>query len=334
MPKVTILLPVFNCEKYVSQAIESILNQSFTDFEFLIINDGSTDSTPEILKEFSDSRIKIINNLSNEGLVPTLNRGITLANGEYIFRMDSDDVSHRERIKRQVQFMEINPKVVVCGTNRFILGRENSKGGKALKNSDVLAISIFNCPLVHPSVCIRKRFLDEYQLRYNVKYIHSEDNALWLAILKIGGEISVLSERLVGYRLHDDQVSKRFAEKQKESSTKARVDFLNYSFGIRMNVSEIKLYRALSYKEEIENIDMLQVIPSFVEKLNSIILNNGTLIIDRDVFLKILYERLSLLYLKSSFMGLTLVAHYLTHFLFNKNIYIGFKLLRRVFLKI
>jgi len=115
-PKVTVLMPVYNGEKYLNEAIDSILGQTFKDFKFLIINDGSTDGTADILKSYKDSRIKVTNNEKNIGLTKSLNKGLKMAKSEYIARMDADDISLPTRLQKQVEFMDSHPKVGVCGT--------------------------------------------------------------------------------------------------------------------------------------------------------------------------------------------------------------------------
>ena len=115
-PKVTVLMPVYNAEKYLIEAIRSILTQSFMDYELLIINDGSTDDSLKIIKSFSDKRIRLVQNERNIGQANSLNKGIKLARGEYIVRMDADDISLSERIKKQVKFMDANPEIGISGT--------------------------------------------------------------------------------------------------------------------------------------------------------------------------------------------------------------------------
>ena len=109
MPKVSILMPVYNAEKYLIEAVDSILNQTFRDWELIIINDGSTDRSRELLSQIADNRVIIVDNETNLGLINTLNKGINLCKGEYIARMDADDISTPERIEKQVQFMDSHP---------------------------------------------------------------------------------------------------------------------------------------------------------------------------------------------------------------------------------
>lgn len=325
MTKVTVLLPVFNDEKYLDQSIDSILNQSYTDFEFLIINDGSTDSTLKILEKFSDERIKVINNPSNQGLVFSLNLGLDLAIGEFIIRMDSDDISLPERIQKQVDFMESNPEIVICGTNRFVIGKEGFGTEVQLTPSELVSISIFNSPLVHPSVCIRKSFLEKYQLKYDSNFVHAEDTALWLEIIKKGGLIHVFNERLLGYREHLDQVSFKFRNIQKKTSTNSRKAFLNDVFGIKLNYNEVQLYQAISYKEEINNITVFDSMKTIIEKFQKVCSQKKDPF-DQKKINKILYSRISIVYLKSYKLGICLFFNYVNHFLFDKNIQIGAKL--------
>ena len=126
-PKITVLLPVYNCELYVRTAIESILNQTFTDFEFLIIDDASTDKTLAVLKKIKDSRIQLIEKPVNSGYTNSLNYGLQMAKGKYIARMDGDDISHPERFAKQIVYLEAHPEVVVCGTTYKIVGNDKQK---------------------------------------------------------------------------------------------------------------------------------------------------------------------------------------------------------------
>ena len=124
-PKVTVLMSVYNGGKYLQEAIDSILGQTFKDFEFLIINDGSTDKTGEILKSYNDPRIKIINNNKNIGLTKSLNKGLKLARGEYIARQDADDISLPTRFEEELKFFEKNSNVALVGTDYFLINEKD-----------------------------------------------------------------------------------------------------------------------------------------------------------------------------------------------------------------
>lgn len=120
LPSVTILMPVYNGERFLRQTIESILNQTFTDFEYLIIDDASTDTSRDIIRCFNDPRIRLVENVKNDGLIKTLNRGLALAQGEYIARQDQDDISHPTRIEKQFAFLNDNPEIVLLGTQIWL----------------------------------------------------------------------------------------------------------------------------------------------------------------------------------------------------------------------
>ena len=124
--KATVLMPVFNGEKHLNEAINSILSQSFQDFEFLIIDDGSTDHSKKIIRSYQDKRIRFIENDRNLQLSRTLNRGIQLAKGEYILRMDADDISFPNRLEKQIQFMDQNLEIIASGSSLKLMGESIS----------------------------------------------------------------------------------------------------------------------------------------------------------------------------------------------------------------
>lgn len=178
-PKVTVLMPVYNGEKYLKEAIDSILSQTFKDFEFLIINDGSIDNTQKIIEKYDDNRIRLINQ-KNKGLSEALNIGISLSKGEFIARMDADDISEKNRLSEQVAFMNSHKDVGICGSNVELIDDSGRKVGHMMypiEHEDIKAQMMFNCPLAHPTVIFRKSFLKLNNLKYH--NIKSEDYDLW-----------------------------------------------------------------------------------------------------------------------------------------------------------
>src|SRR5690606_17712108 len=150
-----VILPVYNAEKYVKEAIESVLNQTYKHVEFLIINDGSTDTSKEIILQFDDPRIRYIENEQNIQLIKTLNKGIDLAKGKYIARMDADDRCSIHRFQKQIDFLERNPSYVLCGTWATIIDSNGTKTGriKRIDSSALLkANMLFTTPFIHPSM--------------------------------------------------------------------------------------------------------------------------------------------------------------------------------------
>ena len=147
---VSIVLPVYNAEKYVREAIESILNQTFTDYEFVIINDGSTDGSEKIIQSFKDKRIIYVKNEKNIGIVKTLNKGIEKAFGTYIVRMDADDVSVSDRVEKQVKFMDENPRISISGSWMKYFGSKDEDVKFPTSESDVSNKMIFLTKSPHP----------------------------------------------------------------------------------------------------------------------------------------------------------------------------------------
>ena len=139
MPRISVIMPAYNAEKYIREAIDSILAQTYTDFEFIIIDDASTDATASIVESYSDERIRFFRNEHNMGVANTLNRGLDLAVGEYIARMDSDDISLPERFAKQVEFMDTHTDVIVCGSNAIVFGDgiNEYKTGVSLDNQSI-----------------------------------------------------------------------------------------------------------------------------------------------------------------------------------------------------
>lgn len=231
VPKITVLMPVYNCELYIKEAIDSILNQTYSDFEFLILDDASTDQTVPLIKTYTDSRIIVIEKPVNTGYTNSLNQGLQLAKGEYIARMDADDISLPERFAKQVSFLDANPEIVLCGSWYSIIGTENVIKVPEHHNKIKLALLKGNC-MAHPSVMMRKQVLDTFSVVYDVSKEPAEDYDLWVRLVAIG-KLHNLKEVLLNYRVHQTQVSKKRRQQQIASALATRIQIvenLNYSF--------------------------------------------------------------------------------------------------------
>lgn len=229
MPLVSLVMSVYNGEKFLRESVESILSQTFKDFEFIIINDGSKDQTKIILNEYEslDTRIILVNQ-KNEGLTKSLARGCKLAKGEYIARQDVDDISMPKRIERQVDFLLAHQNTVLVGT---WYETHNNTTGVVLHtpiNNDIkLRKNLYNHnPFCHSSVMFRK---DAYNFTsgYNLAYQTSQDLDLWLKLAQIG-KIGMIEENLVLRRIHNGAISNSIkAWQQVKNSFLIRVSNLN-----------------------------------------------------------------------------------------------------------
>lgn len=229
LPLVTVLLPVYNGEEFILEAARSILDQDYPNFELLLINDGSTDQTDSLIREhlLNDNRVRYHTRL-NKGLIETLNEGIFLAQGEYIARMDADDVSHSNRLSRQVEFLEKHPEIAVLGTAYNSI----TENGKLLgvrkppsRCSIIKAMFLFGNPFAHPTVMLNKKLIAD-DLFYDKDFLHAEDYELWLR-LSLKFQLSNLTDICLDYRVLDQSVSRRNEEQQKDSVVKA---LLKHSF--------------------------------------------------------------------------------------------------------
>lgn len=193
----------------LSQSIISILNQTYKDFEFIIVDDASTDSSFNVLLEFAqkDSRIKLYRNEINSGLAYSMNRAIDYSNGEYIARMDTDDIAIEDRFAIQVAFLDMNQNIDICGSFARNFGANNNFNLTPYYKSDYCAIQLlFATCLVHPTVMIRKEFLKKNNLTYNENFRCSQDFDLWTKAVEYG-KIEMINKVLLFYRIHSNQIS-------------------------------------------------------------------------------------------------------------------------------
>jgi len=213
MPEVSVVMPVYNGEKYLREAIESILNQTFKDFEFLIIDDCSEDRSIEIIKSYHDKRIKLLKNNQHLGISRSCNKGIESAKGKYIARMDCDDISLPERLKKQVLFMEKNPHIAACSTWVEVFGKEKDIWKFPLDPEEIKCYLLFCSSLTHPGAIIRRYIFTEERILYDHTFDDSEDHELWVRIAE-KFPMANLGEILIKYRKHDTQVSTGRKEEQ------------------------------------------------------------------------------------------------------------------------
>lgn len=241
-PRVTVLMSVYNSAKYLPEAIESILNQSYEDFEFLIINDGSTDDSLKIIKDYTDKRIRLITR-KNKGLTASLNEGISKAKGEFIARQDSDDVSVPNRLKDEVEFLDDNPSVGLVGSNYTIM----DKSGKKLVTTNVfthpndLKLCQITCNQYgHGSIMMRKTIANECN-GYDKSVGYVEDYDLWTKISRVS-DIANIEKPLYLYRRLDESITRQNLDLQIQQTFEVRDRAFQHFLKNR------RQYRVLFYK--------------------------------------------------------------------------------------
>lgn len=218
MIKVSIIMSVYNAELYLKESIESILNQTYKNIEFIIINDGSSDKSLEIIKSYKDNRIILLDNIQNRGLIYSLNIGIDKATGEYIARMDADDISLFNRIEEQVKFMQNNPKIDISGSNAICFGDKIKPYKRIMpkKSQDIKSSLLTLTPFIHPSIIVKSKIMKEN--KYDLKYNGLEDFELWVRILKKYKGWN-LQKVLLKYRILDTSITRVEEKKYKERFT-------------------------------------------------------------------------------------------------------------------
>lgn len=224
-PRVSVIMGIKNGERFLRESVESIVAQTFNDFEFIIIDDGSTDRTAEILKEFSqkDSRVKIITNPQNLGLTKSLNIGIRAASGEYIARMDADDIAMPERFEKQVKFLDENSGHTLVGSWAQVIDEKGSDV-RELKyptaDTELKKTLIKLNPFIHASIMMRRSALDQTGL-YDEAWRYGQDYELYFRIAK-NFKMANISELLLKHRINRDSVTRKNNREQARLALKAR----------------------------------------------------------------------------------------------------------------
>ena len=278
-------MPVFNSENFIVEAINSILGQSLSDFEFIIIDDASVDRSAEIIKSYSDPRIKLIVKSQNTGYTESLNMGIRIAQGRYIARMDSDDVSMDGRLAKQVEMMDLNQEIAVCGTwVEIIPSREIVRYPIDFEELKIALLD--NCALAHPTVMMRRKFLVEHGMLYDKSFEPSEDYDLWTRIASKGRIVNI-PEPLLLYRQHDQQISHTKYALQKRNADRCRVRMLLNLFATAtpLDCEHAEMVYGMM---PLKSIDHLYRVIGWLEGI--ILLNNQGGVYDK-VLLRVFVER-------------------------------------------
>lgn len=204
-------MPVYNGERYIREALKSVLEQTYSDFECLVIDDGSTDSSIEIIKSFVDPRIRYVSK-NHSGITDTLNVGIKESRGEYIARFDCDDICEVSRFKEQMDFFNSHPDCSMVGSYAYLIDEDGVLSGKVLdypqtNEKAIRRYALFHNPFIHPTVMIKKSCLEKTD-GYRACFKHVEDYELWTRIIFKNGCANI-PKPLIRYRIHKNQVTRR-----------------------------------------------------------------------------------------------------------------------------
>lgn len=229
-------MPVYNAELYIRDSIESILNQTFKNFEFLIYNDGSTDKTDLLISQYKDSRIIYKKFEKNSGYLNILNEGLNCARGKYIARMDADDISLSTRFEEQFNYMEVHKEVGICGSWTEFLNKDKNIGKTPITSDEIISRMFFGSPLSHPTIMMRTEMIRKFGLQYDSKFYLAEDYKLFSEAF-LYFKITNLPKVLLKYRIHKLQVS----------SSKWR-----QQYDLKCQIQTLLLCKCLTYKTDMD----------------------------------------------------------------------------------
>lgn len=220
-PLVSVLMPAYNAALFLKESIESILNQTYKNFELIIINDGSSDHTEEIINSYKDYRISYFKTPNNNGLVSTLNRGLLHCKGEFIARMDADDWAYPKRLEIQINYLLKNPDIDICGANIALWDGEYTRGKWIfpVNDTDIKANLFLKCSMAHPTIIFRQPLSSPTEQIYNEQYYPAEDYELWVRLMA-KKKFHNINKTLLKYRINPNQISYKNSLKQSKMAFK------------------------------------------------------------------------------------------------------------------
>ncbi len=243
-PTVSVILSVYNNEAYLHDTITSVLNQTFSDFEFIIVNDGSSDGSARILASYQDPRIIHLTHSMNQGLIASLNDALSVASGKFIARLDGDDISLPTRLEEQITAFKEDPQLVLLGSYYYIIdegGSVKRTVRRPLNNTEIRWAILFENPFGQSSVMLRVDALKLHGLRYDKSMLYAEDYDLWSRLL-LYGKGKNIDRPLVKIRHHPLQTSRVFSTEQ--SATADRIAMSNVErLGVEISIQEMKALR-------------------------------------------------------------------------------------------
>jgi len=223
IPAVSIVVPVFNAGECLPECLDSILKQTFPDFELLVIDDGSTDNSIDIIKSYMDKRVRLI--INKHDFIGSLNIGLNKARGKYIARMDADDIMLSHRLQTQFDFMESHPDIGACGSYAESFGEIKAIIQRPMEQADIISSMLLSNPFMHPTIMIRRSLLQQSGCLYKSGYSCAEDYKLWTDLALKGFKFANIPETLIYYRISTQQVTRVLQNNMLASSVKIGLEY-------------------------------------------------------------------------------------------------------------
>lgn len=289
-PLLSVVLPAYNAEAYLEPALRSVLEQSFRDFELIVIDDGSTDRTGELLGNFDDRRLQVIRHELNAGLIAGLNEGIEASRGRYIARMDADDICEPTRFQRQIDCLETHPEIGVLGTAIRVIddqGRPGAAFVMPVTPTDVEWAIPMLCPLAHPSVMMRTEFVKRAE-GYSPAALHAEDYDLWCRLSRLT-QIANLREPLVSVRKHAASVTSALRHTHLDAAAMVAKAEVDRRLNQDVPVQSIRCMRSWGQTDSEYAMQAVKILCALLEKLSSARSVASTKTASRDAAIRIAY---------------------------------------------
>jgi glycosyltransferase involved in cell wall biosynthesis len=288
-PRITFLLPVHNNAATIAQTIESILCQTLADFELLVMDDGSSDESAEIIRAYSDARIRIVRNERHLELAATLNRGLALVRAEYVARIDADDICLPRRAEVQADFLDAHPHVAVVGSFIETFGEGDSQTLRfPAKSCDISAAFVFRNTLAHPAVMLRKSALAVKNLGYDESFCRAQDYDLWARCAMAKVQLANVPEALVRYRLHANQATRRDSQTSRLAAADVRRRLIHF-LELNPQPDELCVHEALSLNTFIPDEEFVSAAFQWLTDLAEA--NEQSRGFDQEAFLRVLTGR-------------------------------------------
>lgn len=303
---ISVVMPCYNEDKYVSLAIKSILQQTFQHFEFIIINDGSTDKSHNEIKSFSDKRIHYINMRTNSGNYPARNIGMKIAKGKYICVMDADDIAFPDRLIIQYKYLERHLYIAGIGSCGELIDEEGRLINPKLTRPTVSCAQfktflLLDNLVLHPSLMFRASILKNHHLFYNEQYIYSSDFDFVVRCASLF-PLCNIENILIKYRLHEGQITTKYNTFLTKEADQIRLEQLK-KFNLPFSEHEVKIYLAIMKRKELEECHQIE---EGMDILNKILSRNAVLKLYNQRFLHSLFDYL----LSIAREKLTIIARY------------------------
>ena len=268
-PEISIIMSVYNGGKYLRESIDSILNQTFNNFELILVDDKSTDNTKQIIETYKDRRIKVIENNKNIGLTKSLNKAIKQSKGKYIARMDADDISHQDRLKEQYNFMEKSPDISIAGSFMNIINESGEiiSINKIYTSFKVIKfVLLFKNCILHSSIIARSKDLKKIGF-YNEKYKYTQDLDLYSRAINKNLKIAIIPKVLVSSRIHKETISKRPESNKLQKINRQKICLENINKYITSSNKEKIILGNAIWNQKITSIKNLLIAYKIIRKL-------------------------------------------------------------------